>query len=378
VTAVGCPGTARLGLVFRTFGPRVLGHSGLIASAGSQGRSLTGHAATVVDMKAAQIAEFSEDLSAVSLHEVPRPAARPGFVVVKVVAAAANVIDCKVMAGYLEGTWNTPLPLVIGYDFSGTVSEVGDGVDGFAAGDDVFAVNWGMHNHGAGTEDEPVGGAFAEYISIAATKLSDKPTDVSHEQAAAVALVGTTAKQGLDVIGSGAGKSLVIVGGSSAVGIVAIQLAKLQGATVVTTCSPRTLGFVSTLGADRIIDYTTDLWFEDAELLSDKVDAVFDTVGQNGTFADSRAVLNQTGSFVSIANFEVGVDPNAHAPLSFASYYCLANDPEVQDELAALLEQGKLNLPVEDEFPFTKDGIVELLQKQRAGKSIGKNVLKVS
>ena len=156
-------------------------------------------------MKAAQIVEFSGDIAAFSLQDVPRPVVRTGFVVVKVVAAAANPVGLKVMAGYLEGTWNTPLPWVIGYDFSGTVTEVGDGVEGFAVGDDVFAVNWGQHNHGAGTEEEPVGGAFAEYISIAASKLSKKPADVSHEQAAAVALVGTTAVQGLGAIGSAAG-----------------------------------------------------------------------------------------------------------------------------------------------------------------------------
>ena len=81
---------------------------------------------------------------------------------------------------------------------------------------------------------------------------------------------------------------------------------------------------------------------------------------------------------MSIANFEVGFDPNAHAPFSFAAYYCLANDPIVQDELAGLLEQGKLKLPVEDVFPFTHEGITDLLQKQVGGKSIGKNVLAVS
>jgi len=329
-------------------------------------------------MKAAQISEFSGDVAAFSLQDVPRPVARTGFVVVKVVAAAANPVDLKVMAGYLEGTWNTPLPWVIGYDFSGTVTEVGDGVEGFAVGDDVFAVNWGQHNHGAGTEDEPVGGAFAEFISIAAGKLSKKPADVSHEQAAAVALVGTTAVQGLDAIGSVAGKIVVILGGSGAVGTVAIQLAKLQGATVVTTCSPRTFDFVSTLGADRIIDYTKGQWFEDGELVSTKVDAVFDTVGEDGTFAASKSLLKETGSFVSIANFEVGIDPNAHAPFSFAAHYCLANDPIVQDELVGLLEQGKLKLPVEDVFPFTHEGITDLLQKQGGGKSIGKNVLTVS
>ena len=331
-------------------------------------------------MKAARFTEFSSDFSTLKLVVVPRPIAAPGFVIVKIVAAAANPVDCTVVAGYLEGTWNTPFPFVAGYDFSGTVAEVGDGVEGFAEGDDVFAVNWGTDHrgHGAGTAQEPVGGAFAEYIAIPASKLSKKPAAVSHEQAAAIALVGTTARQALATIGTTPRTTVVILGGSGAVGIVAIQLAKLQGATVITTCSPHTAEFVSTLGADRVIDYTTGPWFEDPELRLTTVDAVFETAGADGTFAGARAVLRQTGAYVSIANTEVGFDPNAHAPLSFASHFGLANDPNVQDELATLLEQGKLTLPIEDQFPFTREGLIALLEKQQRGRSIGKNVVRIA
>jgi NADPH2:quinone reductase len=334
----------------------------------------------MTSMKSAQIAEFRADLMAVELQVAPWPVAVAGTVVVKVVAAAANPVDCAVLAGYLEGTWNTPLPFVVGYDFSGTVVEVGAGVDGFVAGDDVFAVNWGTDHrgHGAGTDGEPVGGAFAEFISISATKLSKKPAGVSHEQAAAVALVGTTAMQALQRIGASSNKTVMVLGGSGAVGIVAVQLAKLQGATVIATCSPRTASFVETLGADRVIDYTTGPWFEDPELLSAKVDAVFDTVGVDGTFAGSKAILRDAGSFLSIANMEVGFDPNAHAPLSFASHFGLANDSKIQDEMASLLEDGKLRLPIDAEFPFTREGVTALLRKQQGGKSIGKNILKIA
>ena len=297
---------------------------------------------------------------------------------VKVVAAAANPVEGKVMGGHVKEAWNCPLPWVLGYDFSGTVSEVGDGVTGIAVGDEVFAVNWGRNDHGAGSDDEPIGGAFAEYISIPARKLSKKPPGVSHQQAAALALVGTTAKQSLDLIGCGPGKTVLILGGSGAVGAVAVQLAKLRDATVITTCSPRTVDFVATLGADRIIDYTADQWFEDHDLVATRIDAILDTVGEDGTFAASRAVLKDTGAFLSIASFEAGVDPTAHAPLSYAARYCLINSPSDQDELAALVEQGKLDVPIDEEFPFTHEGITELIEKQQSGKSMGKNVLNVS
>jgi len=328
-------------------------------------------------MKAAQITEFSDDMYAFTLADLPVPSPPPGFVVVKVAAAAANPVDCKVLGGHVKEAWNCPLPWVAGYDFSGTVAETGDGVDGFGVGDEVFAVNWGTHHHGAATDEEPAGGGFAEYISLPATKLSNKPAGVTHRDAAAIALVGTTAWQSLDLLGAGSDTTVVILGGSGAVGAAAVQLAKLRGATVITTCSPRTLEFVATLGADRIIDYTTTKWFEDPDLVRTGVDAVFDTVGEEDTFANAKAVLSDTGSFLSIASFEAGVDPAAHAPLAYAARYCLVNDPAVQDELATLIEQGKLSLPVE-EFPFTHDGIGSLLEKQQSGKSIGKNVVMVS
>ena len=322
-------------------------------------------------MKAALLRAFTDDLSAFELAELPRPAAAPGFAVVEVVAAAANPVDCIVMAGMLDGVWSCPLPMILGYDLSGVVVELGEGVEGLAVGDEVFAVNWGQRNHGPGTEAEPIGGAFP------ASKLSAKPAGLGHAQAAAVALVGTTAWQGLDVLGVGAGTTVVVLGGSGAVGMLAVQLAKLRGAEVITTCSPRTRAFVEGLGADRIIDYTAGPWFEDAALRGLEIDAVFDAAGAAGTFTGARERIRPGGSFISIANVEVGFDPHAHAPLAYASYFCLTNDPRVQDELARLLVSGRLKLPIEAEFGFDHDGIAAMLRRQQGRGSVGKNVLVV-
>jgi len=135
---------------------------------------------------------------------------------------------------------------------------------------------------------------------------------------------------------------------------------------------------VATLGANRIIDYTKGDWFGDDSLLRNEVDAVFDAVGQDGTFAAAKMVLRDGGSFISIANREVGFEPKAHAPLSFASYFGLANDPGLQADLAGLLVDGKLVLTIDEAFPFTDAGIANLFEKQRGAKSVGKNILEVS
>lgn len=327
-------------------------------------------------MLAAQINRFDPELTNLNIVDVPRPVAGPRDVVVKINVAAANAVDWKVMSGYLEGTWNTPLPWTIGYDFSGVVDHVGDEVTRVCAGEEVFGVNWGNNGHGSGAIDEPVGGAFAEYIRIPAGKVSKKPVGITHEQAAAIPLVGTTARQALHALGVNDGKRLVVLGGSGAVGIVAIQLAKLAGADVVATCSPRSFELVASLGADQTIDYTSGDWAP--SIGSVKVDAVLDTVGIDGTLAEAKSVLVDGGTFASIVNLEAGFDPTAHTPLSFASFFGLANNTTDQDALAALVDAGELILPVNARFSFTHDGVRAILETQQAGRSVGKNLLTIT
>lgn len=327
-------------------------------------------------MQAAQYSDNSSDLSTLRIVEAPKPVPRAGEALVKVKAAAVNPIDSKVMQGHLKGAgWAMPLPFTMGYDFAGTIEAVGEGVEGFASGEDVFAVNWGAHKHDA--EGEPVGGAFAEFISIPVKKLSKKPAGLSFELAAAVALVGTTAHQILfDCARVESGSKVLILGGSSAVGSIAIQLAKARGAWVATTCSSRTLDYTSQFGADKVINYREHKWEEDESLRD--LDAVIDTVGEEGGFgkAQSNGVMKSTGSFVSIASFDAGFDPSAHAPLKFAAFYCLANSPSVQDELAKMLISGSLKLNIDKEFDFTEEGVRESIKYQNSGASCGKNVLR--
>merc|ERR1719464_271 len=101
-----------------------------------------------------------------------------------------------------------------------------------------------------------VGGGLAEYSIVPSNKLSRKPTNVSHEEAASVALVGLTARQALDALSVKEGTKLLILGGSGAVGTIATQLAKNRGAWVATTCSSRTKDYVGRMGKpDMIVDY---------------------------------------------------------------------------------------------------------------------------
>lgn len=309
--------------------------------------------------------------------EIPVPDVGAGMVRIEVKAVSINPIDAMVMEteGGLSGAgWSMDFPLVPGYDISGVVDEVGDDAAGlFAKGDDVFAVNWGKGKHDDDTN--VTAGGLARYAIVPASKLSKKPKEVSHEHAAAVSLVGSTATQALDNLGVKEGSRVLIFGGASAVGVVATQLAKLRGAWVATTCSPRTRDYVAATGKpDLIIDYTSEKWDEMPELKG--VDAIFDAIGETDGFARAKSVVKEGGSFLSIVSFDPGFDPTAHQPrFKWAAMYALSNDSSQQDELVRLLADGKLKLDVEETFPFTSEGVQAAFAKQKGGKSKGKNVI---
>jgi NADPH:quinone reductase-like Zn-dependent oxidoreductase len=326
-------------------------------------------------MLAAMYSDFSADMkdfSAVSIEQVAVPALGPDDVLVRVVRAAANPIDNKVLTGALKDTWNHPLPFIMGYDFSGIIKAVGENVHNLKPGEAVCAVNWGQGNQNAGNGQVP-GGAFAEYIKIHSKMLSLKPSDVSFDTAAALPLVGTTAYEGLSHLHIHRGNKLLILGGTTAVGLLAAQMAKLKGAEVTVTCSSRNMDFAKQEKPDHIIDYTSTNWWE-----SDVVyDAIFDTVGDKGTFSHAKKRLRSDGAFVSIVSMDAGVDPMAHKPLK-AFFFCLSQSTKILDELLGLVQKKHLVLPIEAEYPFTLEGVRALLRKQEAGKSLGKNMLVIA
>lgn len=326
-------------------------------------------------MLAARYHANSADLSTIALETIPVPKASAGSALVRVVTAAVNPIDVYVLKGYLNSVWKSPSPFTLGYDLAGYITELPEGEDslGFAVGDAVYTVNWGVNRH---EEDNlPVGGAFAEFALVPLKKLSKKPESLSFELAAALPLVGTTAIQSLrDCLAITAGSRVLILGGSSAVGLLAIQLAKAQGAWVATTASTRNLDFVKQFGPDQVINYQTEDWGALRGL-----DAVLDVSGEPGAFKKAtNGVLQPNGGYVALSSAEAGHDPLAHHPLRFAAQYCLRNSPADQEALAAAVVAGTLRLPIDETFPFTKEGVVGILKKIEGGKSKGKSVLLVS
>jgi NADPH:quinone reductase-like Zn-dependent oxidoreductase len=216
--------------------------------------------------------------------DLPDPVAGPGEVVVDIVAASVNGADWKVRIGEYR---QSKFPHVLGRDFSGIVSALGEGVEDFRVGDAVFGVCE------AGQE-----GAYAEKLAIKAAIVAKKPDRLSHVDAAALALTGLTALSSVeDTLKLRAGETILIHGGAGGVASFAIQLAKHIGARVITTTSAANRDYVRNLGADEIIDYNTH---DFTELVSN-CDAVFDTVGGD-VARRSFAVLRPGGRAAFIAS----------------------------------------------------------------------------
>ena len=228
--------------------------------------------------------------------DAPDPTPRPGEVVVDVYAASINAADYKVRlgGGAYSGGAQLKFPYILGRDFSGVVSSRAADVSDFEVGDAVF-----------GVMDAGVEGCYAEKIAIPAAIIARKPERLDHPEAAAMALTSLTAIWALeDTAKLKAGETILIQGGAGGVAGFAIQLAKHLGATVITTASKRNHDYVRSLGADRIIDYST----EDFTQSVAGCDVVFDTVGGE-VQARSYDVLKTGGRLVWIAPAPAGFQP---------------------------------------------------------------------
>jgi len=216
--------------------------------------------------------------------ELPDPVAGPGEVVIDVHAASINAADWKVRAGQYQ---QAKFPLILGRDFSGVISAVGQGVTDLKVGDAAFGVCE------AGQE-----GAYAEKIAVKAAIVAKKPDALSHVNAAALALTGLTALSAIeDTLKLKPGETILIQGGAGGVAGFAIQLAKHIGAHVITTASAANHDYVRGLGADEVIDYNA----VDFTRAVTNCDAVFDTVGAE-VAQRSFAVLKPGGRAAFIAS----------------------------------------------------------------------------
>jgi len=233
-----------------------------------------------------------------SYEEVKEPEiSSPSQIKVKLQAAGVNPIDTKVRKNGI--LYDHPLPVVLGCDGAGIIVETGSAVTKFKVGDEV----WFFHG-GLGQEQ----GNYAEYTVIDENHVSLKPKSFSALEAAASPLVLITAWGALfDRGGLQAGQTVLIHGGAGGVGHVAIQLAKLKGARVLTTVSSEEKAdFAKSLGADECIIYQPNGFADEVNRLTagKGADLVFDTVGPD-VFKESILATAHFGRLITL------LDPGA-------------------------------------------------------------------
>ena len=274
--------------------------------------------------------------------EIPRPAPGIGQILVRVHAAGVNPTDWKNREA--PRTVSRPLPLVLGWDVSGTVEAVGPGVTVHRAGDEVF----GMLPYPDGV------GAFAEYVLAPARALVAKPEGLGHVEAGAIPLAALTAYQALvDTAGVREGQRVLVHAAAGGVGHLAVQIAKARGAYVVGTASAAKHDFVRGLGADEVVDYrTTDF----AEAVSD-MDVVFDTVGGDYAERSVRTLREGGGTVVTIVPDPVTFPKLLSAAAEHgarAEMMIVEADQEGMRAVADLVRDGRLRVEVAETYPLAE------------------------
>jgi NADPH:quinone reductase-like Zn-dependent oxidoreductase len=307
-------------------------------------------------MKAVRFHEFGK-ADVLVYEDAPKPEAKAGEVLVRIHAAGVNPVDWKARAGGLKSL-NPTLPQIPGFDVAGVVESVGADVKRFKKGDEVYSYISLKH-----------AGAYAEFVAIPESEVALKPKKIDFVHAAGVPLAALTAWQALfDTAGLKEGQTVLIHAGSGGVGHFAVQLAKAKGAKVIATASARNLEFLNELGADQVIDYTTQK-FE--ELVKD-VDVVLDPIGGD-TLERSYQVVKSGGFIVSI----VGPPDKtklAARDLRGAGILVTPNAKELA-EISELIDAGKVKPTVSEVIPLANAKHAHELSE--TGHTRGKIVLSV-
>ena len=332
-------------------------------------------------MKAFVVSRYGKK-NGVEAVDRSRPELRDDDVLVQIHAASVNPLDLKIRNGELKPILPYKLPLVLGNDLAGVVIKVGPNVQRFKPGDEVFA-----------KPDKDRIGAFAEMIAINENDVAKKPHALDMEQAASVPLVGLTAWQALiEKAKLQAGQKVLIHAGSGGVGTIAIQLAKHLGATVATTTSTANVPWVTSLGADVVIDYKNN----DFDTILRDYDVVLDTQGGK-TLDKSLRVLKPGGKVISVAGppdpdfaKEFGLNwllIQAMRLLSFQirrkakrrgvtySFLFMKASGSQLRELGSLIDSGAIRPVIDRVFPF--QSAAEALAYVEKGRAKGKVVVRI-
>jgi NADPH2:quinone reductase len=292
-------------------------------------------------VRAMAIEEFgaAETLKPMAL---PRPRPERGEILVRVVAAGVNPVDCGIRSGRLAEVFPHAFPLIPGWDVAGVVEELGEGASRFRKGDRVWGhagkptVQWGC---------------YADYVTLPERHAAIMPTKLLFEEAAAVPVAALTAQQALFSKGRlASGGSVLVQAAAGGVGHFAVQLARDCGAKAYGTARAANHEFVLGLGARAAIDYTGEDVVEAVRRHEpDGVDLVLDAIGGEAQ-ARSLDALRPGGRLVTLVT---PPDPDeTRARGIVAELMTVEPDGEQLSLLARLVDHGRLRPHVQKIYPL--------------------------
>jgi len=304
--------------------------------------------------------------------EVPKPIPKEGEVLVRIHSASINDWDWGLVRGKpfvirMMFGLKKPKTMIPGVDISGKIEAVGAQVSSFKMGDEIYC-----------DVSECGFGGFAEYVCIPEKTVFRKPSNLSHNESAALPHAATLALQGLVDKGKvSAGQHILINGAGGGVGTLAIQILKsYEGIKVTGVDSDKKLDLMKSLGYDSVLDYKKT----DFTATGEKYDLIFDTKSNRSVFKYARC-LKKKGTYVTIGGsmsslFEILVLGKLLSLFTGKKLIILAHKPNKGlDLITKLAEKGQLRPVIDGPYNFEK--IPELIQYLGDGKHLGKIVVEI-
>jgi NADPH:quinone reductase-like Zn-dependent oxidoreductase len=272
------------------------------------------------------------DIEVLEVRDVPRPVPGEGDVLVEVKAAGINPGEAMIRAGGLHDRFPATFPSGQGSDFAGVVAELGSGVTAFAVGDEVIGFSEQRSSQ-------------AEYVAVPAEQLTAKPAAVPWDVAGGLFVAGTTAYAAVRAVGLSTGDVVAVAGAAGGVGTIAVQLARLAGATVLGIAGPANDDWLTDHG---VVPVHYGLGLDERLRVAapdGRIDAFLDFFGGGyvqmavQTLGVTPQRVNTIIDFAAVERFGVQASGNADA-----------SDAAVLAELAGLIADGKLDVPVAQTF----------------------------
>ena len=333
-------------------------------------------------MKSLMITKYGDINSSLEEQEIAKPVLEENQILIKAYSSSFNPIDFKIVRGDFKAMGKVTFPIGTGRDVSGIIEEIGKNIKKFKKGDKVYS-----------RVNESHVGTIAEYVVSNVKDIALIPSNLSFDESASIPLVGLTSYQALeDIAKLSKGEKILIHAGSGGIGTFAIQLAKHLGAHVTTTTSTKNISFVKGLGADKVIDYTSENYLD----LGAVFDVVFDTLGGEHTLNSFKVIKNE-GRVISISGAidgataeQFGLNKFIRMILAFQArkvtraaskknamyrFLFMSPDGEQLKKIAKLYESGEIKPIIDKTYNFSE--AIQALEYLSKGHARGKVIVKI-